>query len=189
MIFDEVISGFRCARGGAQQLYGIKPDLTTLAKILAGGYPGAALAGRADVLQVLDYRQENRRLADATRGPSGNVQCGARLRGGRHCDSRASFASTDAIERATRTAAAIRDGINEAIRRRGLQWCAYGQFSDFHLYRGDASPEDIHAGKVSWRLLKGNIPLEIVNRIRAGLLLHGVDIASWPGGLVSAAHN
>ncbi len=59
LIFDEVISGFRCAQGGAQQLYDIKPDLTTLAKILSGGYPGAALVGRADVLQVLDYRHEN----------------------------------------------------------------------------------------------------------------------------------
>jgi glutamate-1-semialdehyde 2,1-aminomutase len=96
---------------------------------------------------------------------------------------------TDAIERATRTAAAIRDGINEAIRRRNLHWCAYGQFSDFHLYRGEASPEDIYAGRVAWQGLKGGIPLEIVNRIRAGFLLHGVDIASWPGGLVSAAHN
>ena len=51
LIFDEVISGFRCSPGGAQQFYGVTPDLTTLAKILAGGYPGAALAGRADVLQ------------------------------------------------------------------------------------------------------------------------------------------
>ena len=57
LIFDEVISGFRCSPGGAQQFYGVIPDLTTLAKILAGGYPGAALAGRADLLRVLDYRR------------------------------------------------------------------------------------------------------------------------------------
>src|SRR5205823_9329894 len=59
LIFDEVISGFRCSPGGAQQFYGVTPDLTTLAKILAGGYPGAALAGRADVMSVLDYRQQD----------------------------------------------------------------------------------------------------------------------------------
>ena len=87
-----------------------------------------------------------------------------------------------------RTAAAIRNGINATMRRRGLRWCAYGQFSDFHLYRGDASPEDIQAGRVSWKMLKGAIPLEIVNAIRAGCLLHGVDISAWPGGFVSAAH-
>jgi glutamate-1-semialdehyde 2,1-aminomutase len=97
--------------------------------------------------------------------------------------------STDAIRRANKTAAMIRDGINAAIRRRGLRWCAYGQFSDFHLYRGDASPEDIHAGRVLWQELKGAIPLELVIKIRAGFLLHGVDIASWPGGFASAVHS
>jgi glutamate-1-semialdehyde 2,1-aminomutase len=188
LIFDEVISGFRCALGGAQQFYGIKPDLTTLAKILAGGYPGAALAGRADVLQVLDYRHENGRLQTPSVVHQGtyNAEPVSAAAGIATLDQ---LRHTDAIERATRTAAAIRDGINEAIRRRNLHWCAYGQFSDFHLYRGEASPEDIYAGRVAWQGLKGGIPLEIVNRIRAGFLLHGVDIASWPGGLVSAAHN
>ena len=64
----------------------------------------------------------------------------------------------------------------------------YGQFSDFHLYRGDALPENIYAGEVPWKQLKGAVPLELVNKIRAGFLLHGVDIAAWPGGFASAAH-
>jgi glutamate-1-semialdehyde 2,1-aminomutase len=42
LIFDEVITGFRCAPGGAQQVLGIEPDMATLAKIVAGGYPGGA---------------------------------------------------------------------------------------------------------------------------------------------------
>jgi glutamate-1-semialdehyde 2,1-aminomutase len=94
----------------------------------------------------------------------------------------------DALTRAAATAAAIRDGINAAIRRRGLKWCAYGQFSDFHLYRGNETPEEIYAGKAPWKSLKGGIQLELVNKIRAGFLLHGVDIGAWPGGLTSAAH-
>src|SRR5262249_55212900 len=56
LIFDEVISGFRVHPGGAQGLYGVTPDLTTLAKILAGGLPGGCLAGRADVLAALEFR-------------------------------------------------------------------------------------------------------------------------------------
>ncbi len=56
LIFDEVITGFRVAPGGAQELYGIKPDLTTLAKIVAGGLPGGCLAGRADVLDQICVR-------------------------------------------------------------------------------------------------------------------------------------
>jgi len=55
LIFDEVIS-LRVAPGGAQQMYGITPDLTTLGKIIGGGLPVAAFGGRADVMQLLDPR-------------------------------------------------------------------------------------------------------------------------------------
>ncbi len=50
LILDEVMTGFRVARGGAQALYGIRPDLTTLGKIVGGGMPAAAFGGRADVM-------------------------------------------------------------------------------------------------------------------------------------------
>jgi glutamate-1-semialdehyde 2,1-aminomutase len=53
LIFDEVISGFRVARGGAQELYGVTPDLTILGKIVGGGLPLAAFGGRADVMDQL----------------------------------------------------------------------------------------------------------------------------------------
>ena len=48
LIFDEVITGFRVAQGGAQQLYGIKADITCLGKIIGGGLPLAAVGGQAD---------------------------------------------------------------------------------------------------------------------------------------------
>jgi glutamate-1-semialdehyde 2,1-aminomutase len=51
LIFDEVISGFRVAAGGAQELYGIRPDLTTLGKILGGGLPVGAYGGRRDLME------------------------------------------------------------------------------------------------------------------------------------------
>lgn len=50
LIFDEVMTGFRVAHGGAQQLYGIKPDLTTLGKIVGGGLPVGAYGGRAEIM-------------------------------------------------------------------------------------------------------------------------------------------
>jgi glutamate-1-semialdehyde 2,1-aminomutase len=53
LIFDEVISGFRVARGGAQELYGVLPDLTVLGKIVGGGLPLAAFGGRAEVMDLL----------------------------------------------------------------------------------------------------------------------------------------
>ncbi|HWJ31895.1 MAG TPA: glutamate-1-semialdehyde 2,1-aminomutase, partial [Gaiellaceae bacterium] len=56
LIFDEVITGFRVARGGAQELYGVKPDLTILGKIVGGGLPLAAFGGRSDVMERLAPR-------------------------------------------------------------------------------------------------------------------------------------
>jgi glutamate-1-semialdehyde 2,1-aminomutase len=53
LIFDEVITGFRLSIGGAQKLFDIKPDLTTLGKIIGGGFPAAAFGGRSDVLALL----------------------------------------------------------------------------------------------------------------------------------------
>ena len=50
LIFDEVMTGFRLAKGGAQELYGIKPDLTTLGKVIGGGLPIAAYGGRKDIM-------------------------------------------------------------------------------------------------------------------------------------------
>lgn len=53
LIFDEVMSGFRVALGGAQAIYGIRPDLTTLGKVIGGGMPLAAFGGRRDLMQLL----------------------------------------------------------------------------------------------------------------------------------------
>jgi glutamate-1-semialdehyde 2,1-aminomutase len=53
LIFDEVITGFRLSAGGAQELFGITPDLTTVGKILGGGFPAAAFGGRADIMSHL----------------------------------------------------------------------------------------------------------------------------------------
>ncbi|MDA0263776.1 MAG: aminotransferase class III-fold pyridoxal phosphate-dependent enzyme [Chloroflexi bacterium] len=54
LIFDEVVTGFRLAYGGAQEFFGVTPDMCTVGKIMGGGYPLAALLGRADILSVYD---------------------------------------------------------------------------------------------------------------------------------------
>lgn len=53
LIFDEVMTGFRVARGGAQRLYGVKPDMTTLGKIIGGGLPVGAFGGRREIMEVV----------------------------------------------------------------------------------------------------------------------------------------
>ena len=58
LIFDEVITGFRYAPGGAQAYFGVTPDMTTLAKIVAGGLPGAAVCGKKELLSMMAHRGE-----------------------------------------------------------------------------------------------------------------------------------
>ena len=53
LIFDEVITGFRLSRGGAQEIYGVKPDLTALGKVIGGGLPVGAFGGRAEIMDQL----------------------------------------------------------------------------------------------------------------------------------------
>ncbi len=57
LVFDEVITGFRLALGGAQQVFGVVPDITILGKILGGGFPIGALCGRRDVFERMDHRR------------------------------------------------------------------------------------------------------------------------------------
>jgi len=58
LIFDEVVTGFRDAPGGAQEHYGVVPDLSTLGKILGGGFPGGAVTGKRDLMGMLDFKKE-----------------------------------------------------------------------------------------------------------------------------------
>jgi glutamate-1-semialdehyde 2,1-aminomutase len=171
LIFDEVITGFRCSPGGAQAHYGVTPDLTTLAKIVAGGYPGAALVGRADLFGPLEYRDGPPAIAHQGTFNACPISAAAGIATLRL------IRDTPACERANRTAAAIRDGMSDVIRHRGLGWCVYGEFSGFHICPQPAPPE-----------AKGQIPLELVQQIRTGFLAEGVDLIGWPGGLVSAVH-
>ena len=56
LVFDEIVTGFRIAWGGAQEKYGVVPDLACYGKAVSGGFPLAAIVGRADVMAVLDAR-------------------------------------------------------------------------------------------------------------------------------------
>jgi glutamate-1-semialdehyde 2,1-aminomutase len=60
LVFDEVVTGFRFAYGGAQEFYGVTPDLATYGKIVGGGFPLAAVAGRADIMGCFDPRLDGK---------------------------------------------------------------------------------------------------------------------------------
>lgn len=73
LIFDEIVTGFRMAPGGAQELFGVVPDLTLLGKVLGGGFPVGAVAGRAEVMEVLNPGRKKEQRVDIYGTYSGNV--------------------------------------------------------------------------------------------------------------------
>jgi glutamate-1-semialdehyde 2,1-aminomutase len=60
LVFDEIVTGFRLAPGGAQERFGVVPDLAALGKILGGGYALAAVCGRRDIMQIVDHERRGR---------------------------------------------------------------------------------------------------------------------------------
>jgi glutamate-1-semialdehyde 2,1-aminomutase len=60
LVFDEIVTGFRLAWGGAQERYGVVPDLACYGKVIGGGYPVSAVAGKRELLQLADPRQKGR---------------------------------------------------------------------------------------------------------------------------------
>ena len=78
LIFDEIVTGFRIAWGGAQEKYGVVPDMACYGKAVSGGFALAAIAGSTDAMQVLDVRKRNRaEVVWATNTLNGNPVCAA----------------------------------------------------------------------------------------------------------------
>src|SRR5690606_30967174 len=120
LVFDEVITGFRVSPGGAQAECGILPDITTMAKVVAGGLPGGAVAGRADILDQLDFGAAASRKREKVQHPGTfNANPVSAAAGIAALDI---VATTDACRRANDSAAALRDGFNEILAVEGVPW-------------------------------------------------------------------
>jgi glutamate-1-semialdehyde 2,1-aminomutase len=190
LIFDEVITGFRWSRGGAQGRFGITPDLCVLAKIVAGGLPGGAVAGRADIMDQLDaaIAKEAGREKIGHQGTfNANPVCAA-----------AAVATLSIIEKevvcgkAERTAAEIRDGLRRILVEEQVAWGVFGEASSFLLFQNPnrlkIDPATFDPLPLGFKGLKGSRNPDLSHRLRVALLANGVDIMGAPGGLVSATH-
>ena len=129
LVFDEIVTGFRIAWGGAQQAYGVVPDLACYGKAISGGFPLAAIAGRRDVMGVLDARARPRaEVVWATNTLNGNPVCAT-----------AGLAALGVLrepgtyERLARVGARLRDGLVAAGTRHGFAVQAPGEDAVFGL--------------------------------------------------------
>ncbi len=189
LIFDEVVTGFRVSPGGAQALYGVIPDLTTLAKIVAGGMPGGAVGGRRDILEWLDF--EAAAAAGRERISHQGTHNGHPLSAAAGITTLNIIRDSDACAKASATAATLRAGMNAVLEAEGVAWAIYGEHSFFHIHvnpRGEAiRPTAFDAGTITIDALKGKDE-KTLGKLRLAMLNNGVDLKGWRGGIVSAAH-
>lgn len=190
LIFDEVITGFRWARGGAQARYGILPDLTVLAKILAGGLPGGAVAGAKEILDQLDptaARAAGREKIGHQGTYNANPLCAAAA-----VATLSLIESSDACARAEATTQQLRDGLRRILVEENVPWGVYGESSGFVIFPNPEhlplDPASFDPLRLGFKGLKGARDPELINRLRIAMLVRGVDLNGAPGGLVSAAH-
>jgi glutamate-1-semialdehyde 2,1-aminomutase len=134
LIFDEVKTGFRVARGGAAELFGVTPDLATYAKACGNGYPVAAFGGRRDVMNVLPDHVSH-----------GGTYAGNRVAAAAASKTLSIIRDTDALATIDATGRRIQAGVHEVLNERGLAHVFTGVPAMFGIIFGDAMPPDYRA--------------------------------------------
>ncbi len=182
LIFDEVITGFRYSPGGAQQVYSVTPDLTTLAKIVAGGLPGGAVVGKRDILQVQTFKGELHKDRFERVLQQGTFNANP-------LSAAAGFTALQivgegwATEQANKAGEQLRTGLRDCLERRGVAGAVLGEFSVFQILLGEGMEEAAETTDVQ-RLMAGR---GAVNTLRKAMLLNGVDLMR-SGGFTSIVH-
>ena len=190
LIFDEVVTGFRVAPGGVQALHGVTPDITTMAKIVAGGMPGGAVGGRKDILDWLDYDAApaagHERIAHEGTHNAHPVSAAAGIA------TLKIIRDTDACARASAIAAKVRAGMNEVLEEEGVPWAVYGVHSFFNFFTNPENrkirPTTFDADAVPVEWFKTDKREKLLGKMRLAMLVHGIDLKGWRGGIVSSAH-
>src|SRR5689334_14284305 len=173
LLFDEVMTGFRVALGGAQARYGIRPDLTTLGKVIGGGLPVGAVGGRREIMEML--------------APLGPVYQAGTLSGNPVAVA-AGLATLKLVqeagfqERIEKTTRSLVDGLNAEAKKANIEFSAQSIGSMFGLYFRSSPPtsfaEVMQCDK------------ERFNRFFHAMLARGVYLApsAYEAGFVSSAH-
>lgn len=191
LIFDEVITGFRVSPGGAQQAYGITPDMATFAKIVAGGLPGGCVAGRADILDQISIGVAvSRSVAGADRiahpgtfnanplSAAAGAACLREISDGRH------------QAKAAATAETLANGLNGILSAASVRGCVYGYSSMLHIAFGSNEPP---ADGYSWH---GELPPrpiaqtdgDLAHKFHLAMLNESIHLMG-SGMMVSSAHD
>lgn len=187
LIFDEVVTGFRASPGGAQVLYDVSPDLTTMAKIVAGGLPGGAVGGKADIIDMIAHRGDPawdnvRRVyhpgtfnANPLSAAAGAVALEM-------------LATQPINQQADAMAARLKAGLNEVLGRLEIPGHVHGIASMLHIVLADFDYAS-ETYTTSHRKISEAAGSAATTAMKRGLQNRGVDIMGRETILVSGVHN
>ena len=185
-VLDEVITGFRVHPNCFQGHCDVVPDMTTLAKVLAGGLPGGCLAGRADLMEALafdnSYGQKMKHPGTYNANPLSAAAGVAALD---------LIATGEPSDTSNASAVVLRRELNRVFAEKSSSLVAYGDFSAIKIHpelegARPTTDDEIPFGG-DWRKLDGKFDGRLGHAFRCALLLGGVDWMGW-GGSTSLAH-
>jgi glutamate-1-semialdehyde 2,1-aminomutase len=167
LIFDEVVTGFRLAYGGAQEFYGVTPDLCSVGKIMGGGYALAAVMGRADVMSVYNRASVSADdYVDQIGTLNGNpIACAAGLA------TLAQLRQEGVYDRLRDVGGRLRRALTEACEEAGFQVQSVGEDAVFDIYFADHPVHNYRDGLAA--------DAGMLAKLNAGLLEKRI-IKSWP---------
>lgn len=131
LIFDEVKTGFRLARGGAAELFGIEPDLASYAKAMGNGYPAAAFGGKREIMSVLPKDVSH-----------GGTYAGNRVAAAAATRVLREIRDTDVLDQIRQTGLAVQAGLAQVIDRQGLPYVFTGVPAMFGVMFSERLPDD-----------------------------------------------
>ncbi len=187
-IMDEVVTGFRLSPGGAQVRWDLQPDLTTMAKIIAGGQPGAAVGGRADIMELMAFRDDPEwdNMGRVAQGGTYNAQ---------PITAAAGIAALEAIAnegvnaQADAMAQRLKDGMNKALIQNEVTGHAHGIASIIHVNLGADCECDRDLCSMPYQQIYDTMPTEKTRALRRAMLVNGVDMMGGRAFLVSSVHD
>jgi glutamate-1-semialdehyde 2,1-aminomutase len=154
LIFDEVKTGFRLAKGGASEYFGIRPDIATFAKAMGNGYPAAAFAGRRDIMELLPDKVSH-----------GGTYAGNRVAAAAAVKTLEIIRDTNALETIHATGRRIQDGLREVLNPSGVPYVFTGHPSMFGIMFIDQVPTEYR----DW----ANSDHELYDQVALGMFARG----------------
>ncbi len=153
LIFDEVKTGFRFARGGAAEAFGITPDLATYAKAMGNGYPAAAFGGRRDVMSMLPKHVSH-----------GGTYAGNRVAASAAVQVLRILRDTDALETVRRNGERTQDGLRQVLDRTGLAYVFTGTPQMFGIMFSEVLPDDYRGWAATDHQLYDEVAVGMMSR-------------------------